>query len=429
MNIISIISKKSVGKELTRFEIFYFVNEFVRGNIEDYQSSALLMAIKINGFTDDEIFYYTQALIDSGQTLKLDPQNLVDKHSTGGIGDKVSLILLPILRSLDIRIIKFSGRGLGITGGTIDKIEVFKNIKLKYSLKEIEQKYKDVGILLCEASKEITPADKKIYELRDVTGTSDSIPLIAASIMSKKLATNADSIFIDLKYGTGALLKNVSDINKLSEYLILIAKKFRKNISIIFSNMNQPLGFTVGNGIEIKETVDFLKGTKQEKNLKELIYKIVCLINEKAYNIDFKETLNKIDECINSGEAYKWFEKMLIGQNVSKKDLNSYFNPKYESDFKAWDSGYIEFTNIDEMGGLMRDLKIIRSTLKTNLDLNAGIEFKYKHGDKVVKGENIIKVYSDSILKVKYMEEFKKFIKISKEKPTIFKQIDKVITN
>ncbi len=267
MNIIDIIIKKKNKNELTEEEIKYVVNNFVSGEIKDYQMSSLLMAIVINGMTDNEVIYLTKYMMLSGSILDLNNlTNIVDKHSTGGVGDKTTLIISPIVSSCGCKVAKMSGRGLGYTGGTIDKLEAIPGFNVNLSKEDFIKEINEIGMAITSQTEDIAIADKKIYALRDVTGTVESIPLIASSIMSKKLASGADKIVIDLKVGNGALIKNITDAKKLANLMIEIGKENNKKVVCVLSDMQQPLGYAIGNSLEVIESINVLKNNDFKVN-------------------------------------------------------------------------------------------------------------------------------------------------------------------
>lgn len=312
MNIKEIINKKRLNKELTKEEISYAVNGFVDGSVADYQMSALLMAITINGMTFLETLNLTDCMLKSGEILDLSKIDgvVVDKHSTGGIGDKVTIILAPLLASLGIKVAKMSGRGLGYTGGTIDKLEGIDGFNVSLDEDKFINQVNNINIAITQATANLDIADKKIYALRDVTATVDSIALIASSIMSKKLASNADLIVIDVKVGKGALMKTKKDAIKLAHYLIDIGKHYNKKVICLLTNMNQPLGYCVGNKLEIKESIEALKG-KGAQDLMEVVYSIASIIISNVKNISIKQAYKLALTNIENNKAYTTFKKFV----------------------------------------------------------------------------------------------------------------------
>ncbi|MBO6244582.1 MAG: thymidine phosphorylase, partial [Clostridia bacterium] len=276
MNILEIIDKKKTGKELTKEEVEFFVNGYTEGIVLDYQAAALIMAIYLNGMTKQETTYLTLAMADSGEVLNLSELNkiIVDKHSTGGVGDKVSMIVLPIVSSLGVPIAKMSGRGLGFTGGTVDKLESIPGYKTDISIDEFIENVKEVGISMISQTLNLAPADKKIYSLRDSISCVESIPLIASSIMSKKIASGAQKIVLDVTVGKGAFMQNIEDARKLAEKMIEIGKLANRETICVLTAMDEPLGYSVGNNLEVIETIKFLKGIEMAEDVKRIVLEL-----------------------------------------------------------------------------------------------------------------------------------------------------------
>lgn len=417
MNIIPIISKKSNNLELTKDEVYFFVNEYVNGNIEDYQMASLLMAIKINGLTDDELIHYTNAMLETSLVFPVE-NNYVDKHSTGGIGDKTTIALLPILSAMDLKIFKISGRGLGFTGGTIDKLESLKGFNTNLSMEEVKKNIDDIGMAITSQTKDLVPADGKIYALRDITGTIDSPPLIAASIMSKKIASGSKNIFIDLKFGSGSMTSTMDDVKTLSKYMKIIAKNFDRNLFILVSTMNQPLGKTIGNKIEIMEAVEFLKGN-YSNDFYELIAKISTELYAKVNNVSLKESKAKFDEVLNSGKAYNVFEQWIKKQGVKNPKEELVFEPKFKKECFATEGGYISFEDTKEFGNLLVKIKAGRIKKTDKLDYDSGLKLFVKTGDMIKKGQKLFEIYSSSEIDDNLIEELKNLFKFSKKKQKI----------
>lgn len=311
MNILDIINKKKNNIDLTEEEINFFVTEYtISKKITDYQASSLLMAININGMSYDESYYLTKSFVNNSKTYSFDKKNiLIDKHSSGGIGDKVTIILTPILLALGYDIAKISGRGLGYTGGTIDKLESI-GVNFNYNFTKANNLFKKVRAVLLEQSDDLVPSDKMIYALRDTTSNIDSFPLIASSILSKKFIINSDYIFLDLKVGSGALFKNYKQSKKFSKLLLNIATKFNRKLFIELTFMDQPLGRCIGNKIEIRESIEFLKGKFRDKKLEELIKNFLLdIIITIDNNILKSEAIKKIDDILKTKKPYLEFER------------------------------------------------------------------------------------------------------------------------
>ncbi len=390
MNIVEIINNKSKGLSLSKEEINYFVRGVVEGTIEDYQTSALLMAIKINGMTDEELIDYARALVESGDQLPLNNE-LVDKHSSGGVGDKTSLILLPVLGAMGVKVFKMSGRGLGFTGGTIDKLEAVEGFKTELSTDELNEMVEQIGISISGQTPNLTPADGKLYALRDVTGTVDSPELIAASIISKKIASGAKNILIDLKVGTGAFTKDILEAENLARLMKLIANEFDRNLFVLFSSMDQPLGYMAGNMVEVVESIEFLKGT-QAPDLYDLIKKIATELYSKSMNVSIGKAENRFKEVLEDGSALalqqKWFEKHGVKDFEKATKLKARHTLKVVAD----KDGYMTFEDTKAIGEVLIDLKAGRKVKTDKLDYYAGIIFKVKNGEKVAKGDTLFMI-------------------------------------
>ena len=349
--ILDIINKKRLGEELSYKELDFFFNGYLNGDIADYQMSSLLMAICINGMTDEEIFGLTKIFIDSGDVLDFSdiPGIKVDKHSTGGIGDKTTLVIAPIVASLGIPVIKMSGRGLGYTGGTIDKLESIPGFRVDLNDREIIKQVHDINLVVTGQTADLVPMDKVIYALRDVTSTVSSIPLIASSIMSKKIAGGADKIIIDIKVGNGALLQTEKEAKKLSELMIKIGEVYNREVRCIISDMNVPLGKCVGNALEVMEAVDVLQEKEVNNNFVDLCYELATEMVSMGKNISKKEAFELVKESIRSGDAYNKFKEMIVYQ---KGDITKLKASKKIIELKSDRTGVIESINALELGKL-----------------------------------------------------------------------------
>ena len=392
MNIIDIIDKKRKKEKLNYDEILFAVDGYINGEVKDYQMSSLLMAITLNGMDIDEIIDLTKVMIESGSTNDLSEiGDVVDKHSTGGVGDKTTLILGPIVASLGINVAKMSGRGLGHTGGTIDKLESIKGFKTELSIDEFIKQIKDIGIAITSQTGDIAPADKKIYALRDVTATVSSIPLIASSIMSKKIASGASKIVIDVKVGNGALITNIDDAKKLAEVMIEIGKRYGRKVVCVLTNMDEPLGNAVGNALEVEESIDVLKG-KGPKDLNELVVKLAAIMIGMDKNITAMEAINMVKESISSGRAYKKFEELVKKQGGDLKSLE--VASKVVS-IKTAKTGFITRIDTLKLGELARDLGAGRLNKEDKINHKVGFVIIKKVGEYVTDNEELVKVYMD----------------------------------
>ncbi len=390
--IVDIINKKRLGKELSYRELDYFFNGYLNGNIKDYQMSSLLMAICINGMTDEEIFALTKIFIDSGDILEFDdiPGIKVDKHSTGGIGDKTTLIIGPIVAACGIPVIKMSGRGLGYTGGTIDKLESIPGFKIKLTENQIRKQVREIGIALTGQTANLAPMDKVIYALRDVTGTVSSIPLIASSIMSKKIASGADKILIDIKVGRGALLSNREDAKKLSELMIKIGEVYHREVRTIISDMNTPLGYKVGNSLEVIEAVEVLRRKSVDSNLVDVCVELATEMVSMGKNISKKEALDLVNSVLDDGSAYKKFVELV---NAQGGDLTKVSVSKKVKRIKSTSNGVIKKIDALELGKLSVALGAGRKSKEDKIDYTVGIKLHKHIGDEVKKGEVLATLY------------------------------------
>lgn len=394
MVVVDIINKKRLGRALTYNELELFFNGYLKGEIKDYQMSALLMAICIRGMSDDEIFALTKIFIESGDVLNFSdiPGIKVDKHSTGGVGDKTTLIIAPIVASLGVPVVKMSGRGLGYTGGTIDKLESIPGFRIDLSEEEVINQVKDIGVVVTGQTADLAPMDKVIYALRDVTGTVSSIPLIASSIMSKKIASGADKILIDIKVGKGALLKTKKDANKLSELMIKIGKFYNREVRTIISDMNVPLGHAIGNSLEVLEAIDVLRGKEKKSNLVDLCIELASEMVSMGKDISIEEATKLVKRSIKNLSAYNKFLEMVEVQGGDIKGLK--VNRKVQK-IKSTKRGTIVGIDALEFGKLSVSLGAGRVNKEDTIDYGVGIYLERLVGQKVRKGEVIAKIYSD----------------------------------
>lgn len=398
MRITDIISKKRDSLELTKEELDYFVGQVVKNNVPDYQISAFLMATYLNGMTADEASNLTNAMVETGEVLDIEGVSKFsfDKHSTGGVGDKITLILVPIIASLGIPVVKMSGRGLGITGGTLDKLESIPGFNIHLSNEEILKQSKDVGAVICAQTSCLAPSDKIFYELRDVTATIDSIPLIASSIMSKKLAIKNKALIIDLKVGKGAFMKNIEDARNLANLMKDIAVKHGRECKILLSDMDSPIGYTVGNSLEVIEAIEVLSG-KSKSSSYEITKSIAVEVLGLLKNISKMEAERMIDDTISSGKAFEKFKELVKSQggDASYIEDTSKFNlSKIAVQVKAESSGYVyydalKFGEISLISGAGREKK------EDEIDYGAGIYFNKTNGEKVESGDILFTIYSN----------------------------------
>ena len=390
--IVDIINKKRLGLALSYDEIYSIFNGYLNGNVKDYQMSSLLMAICINGMNDDEVFALTKIFIESGDVL--DFSNIsgikVDKHSTGGIGDKTTLIIAPIVASVGIPVVKMSGRGLGYTCGTIDKLESIKGFRIDLTDDEVLEQVRKIGVVVTGQTANLVPMDKVIYALRDVTATVSSIPLIASSIMSKKIAAGADKILIDIKVGDGALLQSMDEAKKLSELMIKIGKFYGREVRTKISDMNVPLGRAIGNSLEVLEAISVLKGEDGHNNLTNLCIELASEMVSMGKNIDYEEAKKLVIENIENGKAYDKFLEMVKYQGG---DINSLSVSGNKQEIVADKDGIIKNIDALKLGKLSVSLGAGRKSKEDKIDYNVGIYLNKLVGDKVEKGNVIATVY------------------------------------
>lgn len=400
MRMVDIIEKKRDGQELTTAEINFFIEGYTKGEIPDYQASALAMAIFFQDMTDRERADLTRAMVESGDTIDLSAIDgvKVDKHSTGGVGDTTTLVLAPLVASLGVPVAKMSGRGLGHTGGTIDKLESIAGFHVELTREQFIDLVNRDKVAVIGQSGNLTPADKKLYALRDVTGTVNSIPLIASSIMSKKIAAGADAIVLDVKTGNGAFMKTQEDAEKLAHAMVRIGNHVGRKTIAIISDMSQPLGFAIGNALEVKEAIETLQG-KGPKDLTELVFtlgsQMVILAGKAKTSEEAKEMLL---DAIHSGKALAKFKEFLANQGGDASivdDLTKLPQAKYKIELPAKQSGYISRMVADEIGVTSMILGAGRATKEDVIDLAVGLVLHKKVGDKVEEGESILTIYSN----------------------------------
>lgn len=399
MNILDIIEKKRDAKELNKEEIEFFVKGYTDGSIPDYQAAALVMAIYINGMTKEETTNLALAMAYSGDVLDLsDIGEVVDKHSTGGIGDKITLILMPIVAALGVKVAKMSGRGLGATGGTKDKLEAIPGYRTEIEIDEFIENVKKIGISLIGQTLNLAPADKKLYALRDTISCTANISLISSSIMSKKIAAGANKIVLDVTCGSGAFMKTVGEARELSKTMIDIGKLANKETVCIITNMDQPLGTMVGNTLEVIEAIEALKGNMQDdvKNVVLELGAYILKLDGKGDNI--QENKEKIEQVISNGEAYRKFLQLVENQggDISYiENTEKFTKAKYKMQVEAVKTGYVQKLNAEDVGKIAMHLGAGRMKKEDNIDYAVGIELLKKVGCQVEQGETIAYIYTD----------------------------------
>lgn len=410
MNILEIIAKKRDAKELSKEEIEYFIKGYTNGEIQDYQAAALVMAIYINGMNDREITDLTLAMAYSGEVLDLScfGENVVDKHSTGGVGDKVSIVLLPIISAMGIPVAKMSGRGLGFTGGTVDKMESIPGYQTNVGIDEFISNVKKIGISMIGQTMNLAPADKKIYALRDTISCVENIPLIASSIMSKKIASGANKIVIDVTVGKGAFMKTKEDAQKLAEQMIRIGNLAGREVRCVLTPMDEPLGYAVGNSLEVIEAINFLKGD-MPKDLKEVVFELGANMLQLAGKGDnIEENKLKMLETIENGSAYNKLVEMVQNQggDVSYlEDTTKFEKSKYISAVVTEKIGKVQEINAEEIGKLACYLGAGRIKKEDKIDANVGIILNKKVGDEVIEGDFLAYICANDEIKLRYAED------------------------
>ena len=432
MRMIDIIEKKRDGKSLTKEEIEFFVNGYTHEEVPDYQASSLAMAIFFQDMNDEERAALTMSMVNSGEKIDLSDINgiKVDKHSTGGVGDTTTLVLAPLVAAVGVPVAKMSGRGLGHTGGTIDKLESVKGFNVEISEKDFIKLVNDNQVAVIGQSGNLTPADKKLYALRDVTGTVNSIPLIASSIMSKKIAAGADAIVLDVKTGSGAFMKTLDDAEALAHAMVRIGNNVGRNTMAIISDMSQPLGNAIGNALELKEAIATLKGNGP-KDLTELVLTLgsqMVVLAEQAVSLD--EARQMLIDAIKTGKALNKFKTFLSNQGGDDSIVDSpekLPSAKYQVEFKAKKDGYITEIIANEIGVASMMLGAGRQTKEDVIDLGVGIVLNKKVGEHVEKGENILTIHTNTkeIDDILYKLDNSITIESKGEAPTL---IHKIIT-
>lgn len=400
MRMVDIIAKKRDGKELSSEEISFFVKGYTDGTIPDYQASALAMAIFFQDMTDQERADLTLAMANSGDTIDLSAIDgiKVDKHSTGGVGDTTTLVLAPLVAALDVPVAKMSGRGLGHTGGTVDKLEAVKGFHVEITKDEFIELVNRHKVAVIGQSGNLTPADKKLYALRDVTGTVNSIPLIASSIMSKKIAAGADAIVLDVKTGAGAFMKTPEDSEKLAKAMVRIGNNVGRQTMAVISDMSQPLGLAIGNSLEVKEAIDTLKGEGPE-DLNELVLTLgsqMVVLAKKAETLD--DAREKLIEVMKNGKALEKFKEFLKNQGGDSSIVDQpekLPQAPYKIEVPAKESGVVAEIVADEIGVAAMILGAGRATKEDNIDLSVGIMLNKKVGDRVEKGDSLVTLHAN----------------------------------
>ena len=422
MRAVDIIQKKRDGLELTRQEIQWLIEGYVDGTVPDYQMAAFAMAVYFKGMTTREISDLTMIMVGTGEQFDLSEIAgiKVDKHSTGGVGDKVTLVLVPLVASFGVPVAKMSGRGLGHTGGTIDKLESIKGFQVERSQEDFIKQVQEIGLSVIGQSDQLVLADKLLYALRDVTATVDTIPLIASSVMSKKIAAGADSILLDVTVGEGAFMKNIDDARVLARTMVDLGKAVGRKTVAVLTDMSQPLGTSIGNRLEIIEALDILQGRGRED-----ITTFICELAQIMLGLaDVDKTVEEVREQLTNGAALKKFEAMVVAQGGDLEDLYRPSSVAHIVDVKAEQAGYITELPAMEFGLFAMRLGAGRAVKSDDLDYETGIVFEKKVGDKVEIGEVFAKIYSNEKISQELVTEFQKNVKIGDESVAVSEIIE-----
>lgn len=433
MNILEIIAKKRDNKILSKEEIEFFIKSYIQGETTDYQAAALVMAIYINGMTDEEIKNLTLAMAYSGEVLDLSclGENVVDKHSTGGVGDKITLILMPTIASLGVPVAKMSGRGLGFTGGTIDKLESIPGYNTNIEVNEFIKNVKNIGISLIGQTLDLAPADKKLYALRDTIACVDNIPLIASSIMSKKIASGANKIVLEVTCGNGAFMKTEEEAKKLADMMIRIGKLAEKETICILTNMNEPIGYSIGNTLEVIEAIKALKG-EMEEDVKDIVLELGSYMIKLAGKGDnIEQNKKNMLENIKNGKAYNKFIELIQNQggNIEYiEDTNKLKCAKYKIPVVSEQEGYVQKIQVENLGKISCFLGAGRIKKFDKINYEVGIIINKKVGDYINKDEMIAYIYADDLKQGnEASEKIKKCFEIGSNKVEKLKSVLGVI--
>lgn len=433
MRIVDIIEKKKHNLEHTKEEIDFLIESLMNGTAADYQLSAWLMAVCFNGMTEQETAWLTDAMVKSGDVIDLKELacKVVDKHSTGGVGDKVTLTLIPLLAVCGVPVAKLSGKGLGHTGGTIDKLESIPGFKTELSIEQLIEQVRNINVAIASQTQKLTPADGKLYALRDVTATVDSMPLIASSVVSKKIAAGADNIILDVKYGSGAFMKTPESAVELAQLMVNIGKKLNKSITAVVTSMEEPLGRAIGNSIEVIESIEFLKG-KTSGDLTDLTYdiaQIALLQTGQAKNeTEAKKILN---EAVESGKALEKFRELIKTQGGNPDVVYDYANfeqVNFKREIQSEVEGYVKKIDAYKIAYACKILGAGREKKTDEIDYSVGIYLNKKHCEFCAKGETLYTIYSNDEEKTKIAQKLcEEAIEITSQLPAKCELIYKII--
>lgn len=409
MRVVDLIDKKKRNGVHTKEEINFLIDSLMEGSASDYQISAWLMAVYFNGLNDDETVFLTEAMIKSGEVIDLKElaKDVVDKHSTGGVGDKVTLTLIPLLAACGVPVAKLSGKGLGHTGGTIDKLESIPNFNTNLSIEQILEQVKNIGVAIASQTQRLTPADGKLYALRDVTATVDSMPLIASSVVSKKIASGANNIILDVKYGSGAFMKTAEDASKLSTLMVKIGKMLNKSIVSVVTSMEEPLGRAIGNSLEVIESIEFLKD-KTKGDLTDLTYEFGAIALMQVGKFDNADEAKKyLKTKVESGEALEKFKELIVAQGGNPEVIECYLKfpqAKFRVEILSKSEGYVQETDAYKIAYACKILGAGREKKTDDIDYSVGVYLNKKYGEFCNAGEVLYTLYSNDEEKTKLAE-------------------------
>lgn len=434
MRIVDIIEKKKKGLPNTQEEIQYLIKSLIEGTVPDYQVSAWLMAVYFKGLSKEETVWLTDEMVKSGDTIDFGclADSIVDKHSTGGVGDKVTITLIPLLAAAGVPIAKLSGRGLGHTGGTIDKLESIPGFNTGLTVEELIEQVKKINVAIGAQTKSLTPADGKLYALRDVTATVDSMPLIAASIVSKKIASGAKNIILDVKYGSGAFMKTPEDAISLSKLMVNVGKKLNRSITAVITSMEEPLGRAVGNALEIIESIEFLKGKITAGDVADLTYSFaaIALMQLGLYN-DESSAIEFLKGLINNGKAIEKLRELIVAQGGEPDIIENYDKfdlPKFKVECEAKKSGFVQKIDAYKIAYACKLLGAGRDKKTDPIDYSVGIYLNKKSGEPVNNGDILYTIYSNDEEKTKLAQRYcEEAFSISKDKTVNNNMIYKII--
>lgn len=434
MRIVDLIDKKKHGGVHTKEEINFIIDSMMNGSAPDYQISAWLMAVYFKGLTDEETAYLTEAMIDSGEVIDFGDltDSIVDKHSTGGVGDKVTITLIPLLAAAGVPVAKLSGKGLGHTGGTIDKLESIPGFNTKLTIEELIAQVKRINVAIASQTQNLTPADGKLYALRDVTATVDSMPLIASSVVSKKIASGAKNIILDVKYGSGAFMKTPEDAVGLSKLMVKIGHILNKSITAVITSMEEPLGRAIGNSLEIIESIEFLKGNITKGDVAELTYSFAAIALMQLGRYDNEEdAIAYLKELVHSGKAIEKLRELIATQGGNPSvidDYNTFDQAKFKVECEAKKDGFVSSTDAYKIAYACKILGAGRDKKTDPIDYSVGIFLNKKSGEEVKKGEILYTIYSNDPEKTKIAQKYcEEGIVISDSKPAHKDMIYRII--